>query len=183
MCSDPQDYSQEFSEDQNVKGGLCSSLEESKGGNFLVTIRPALWALHGRYAITCPAATQSGSFLLDVDLMIDSATKPIKSSPFRITIFPGHAIPEMTQVVPGGSAGQTFNQTTVKFTSKATQWATFVVRSHDRFKNPLNAGGDHFVARVHGNTDIVSSEKRVEVIDQGCVSCSSTSVTYAMNIL
>jgi hypothetical protein len=44
MCYDPQDYSQEFSEDQNVEGGLCSSLEESKGGNFLVTIRPALWA-------------------------------------------------------------------------------------------------------------------------------------------
>jgi hypothetical protein len=134
-------------------------------------------------SVTCPAATQSGSFLLDVDLVIDSATKPIKSSPFRITIFPGHAIPETTQVVPGGSAGQIFSQTTVKFTSKARQWATFVVRSHDRFKNPLNAGGDHFVARIHGNTDIVSSEKRVEVIDQGCVSCSSTSVMYAINIL
>ena len=51
MCSDPQDYSQEFSEDQNVEGGLCSTLEESKGGNFLVTIRPALWALHGRNRI------------------------------------------------------------------------------------------------------------------------------------
>jgi hypothetical protein len=48
MCSDPQDHSQELSEDQNVEGGLCSSLEESKGGNFLVAIRPALWALHGR---------------------------------------------------------------------------------------------------------------------------------------
>jgi hypothetical protein len=47
MCSDPQDYSQEFSEAQNVEGGLRSSLEESKGGNFLVMIRPALWALHG----------------------------------------------------------------------------------------------------------------------------------------
>ena len=88
----------------------------------------------GRYAITCPAAIQSGSFLLDVDLLVDSATKPIKSSPFHITIFPGHAIPETTQVVPGGSAGQTFSQTTVKFTSKARQWATFVVRSHDRSK-------------------------------------------------
>ena len=48
MRPDPQDHSQEFSEDQNVEGGLCSSLKESKGGNFLVTIRPALWALHGR---------------------------------------------------------------------------------------------------------------------------------------
>jgi hypothetical protein len=34
MCSDPQDHSQELSEDQNVEGGLCSSLEESKGGNW-----------------------------------------------------------------------------------------------------------------------------------------------------
>jgi hypothetical protein len=60
----------------------------------------------GLYAITCLMVTQSGSFLLDVDLMIDSATKPIKSSPFHITIFPGHTIPETTQVVPGGSVMQ-----------------------------------------------------------------------------
>ena len=51
MRSDPQDYSQEYSEDQNVEGGLCRTLEESKGGNFLVTIWPTLWALHGRYGI------------------------------------------------------------------------------------------------------------------------------------
>ncbi len=51
MRSDLQDYSQEYSEDQNVEGGLCRTLEESKVGNFLVAIRPALWALHGWYQI------------------------------------------------------------------------------------------------------------------------------------
>jgi hypothetical protein len=135
----------------------------------------------GLYSITCLAATHSGSYLLDVGLLIDSGMQPIKSSPFNIIIFPGHAIPETTQVTPGGSAE--FSQTTVKFTSKARQWATFVVGSHDRFNNPLNTGGDHFVARVRGDTVIESSERRVEVVDQGCVASSSTSAIYVIHIL
>jgi hypothetical protein len=51
--------------------------------------------------------------------------------------------------------------------SKAGRYETFSVRSHDRFNNALNTGGDHFIARVRGDTRIESSEKQIEVIDQG----------------
>jgi hypothetical protein len=120
----------------------------------------------GLYAISCPGATHSGSFLLDVKLMIDSTAVPIKSSPFLVTIYPGNASPETTLVTSSGSAIQIRTQNTVEFISMARQWATFTVSTHDRFNNPLNIGGDYFVARIRGNTTFDPNEKRVEVTDQ-----------------
>lgn len=37
------------------------------------------------------------------------------------------------------------------------------------FGNALQTGGNHFVARVRGDTNIESFEELMEVIDQGCV--------------
>ena len=142
-----------------------------KGGDTIIAVMSLLieeseemllcvsdYKTNGLYAISCPAATHSGSFLLDVKLMIDSVTVPIKSSPFLVTIYPGNA--------SSGLADQVRTQNTVEFISMARQWATFGVRTHDRFNNPLNIGGDHFVSRIRGNTSFDPSEKRVEVTDQ-----------------
>ena len=51
------------------------------------------------------------------------------------------------------------------------------VSTKDKFGNSLNIGGNHFVARVRGDVNVEPSEKRLEVIDQGCVYWFHTSAS------
>lgn len=120
------------------------------------------YVIDGLYNITCPAASLSGSYLLDIRILTSSGSHPIKSSPFPIIIVPGGATAEMTLIT-----GLDIGKDSEELISKAGRYETFSVRSHDRFNNALNTGGNHFIARVRGDTRIESSEKQIEVIDQG----------------
>lgn len=84
--------------------------------------------IDGRYSISCPAASHAGEFLLHVEIVTSSGdATPIKSSPFRATIYPGHATPETTEVISGGSITSRAGVHIVKFTSKAGLYSTFLV--------------------------------------------------------
>jgi hypothetical protein len=122
------------------------------------------YVTNGLYNVTCAAASHAGTYSLDIGIAVSSGIIPIKSSPFQFTIFPGEAVPETTSIV-----GLELGQESLKINSRAGRYETFSVRSRDRFDNARTTGGDHFVARVRGDTRIETSEKRIEVIDQGYV--------------
>ncbi|KAL7553689.1 hypothetical protein ACHAWF_017014 [Thalassiosira exigua] len=118
----------------------------------------------GLYTITCPATTETGRYLLHIDMATSTgALEPIKGSPFEVTIFPGHAVPEQTQVTSGGTE---VGRGRVRFSAERGTYASFVVSAKDLFGNDVNTGGEDLVGRVRGDTNLHPSERRLEVIDQ-----------------
>ena len=57
---------------------------------------------NGQYSIICPPAPHSGNYLLHVNIVTSSGTEPIQRSPHQVTIVPGSATPERTEVTSGG---------------------------------------------------------------------------------
>ena len=104
---------------------IRASLITSPGEGFTETLecKPD-YATNGLYSITCPAASQSGSYLLNVSIVTSSGkVQGIKSSPFEVTIYPGHATPETTEIISGSTSGHNVN-----FVSEAGIHQSFVVR-------------------------------------------------------
>lgn len=83
----------------------------------------------GRYSLKCPPMSESGSFQLNVHIIDDYGDlHPIKFSPFDVTIYPGNATPETTQVISGGiKTGTGSGGITMQFFSKAGLFGTFIV--------------------------------------------------------
>ena len=81
------------------------------------------YATEGLYSITCPVVSQSRSYLLDFSIATSSGLRSINSSPFKVTIYPSHAIPETSEVISGSISGQNVN-----FISDTGLFQSFVVR-------------------------------------------------------
>jgi len=117
----------------------------------------------GTYLIECPSQWKEGSYHLDVSIESSAGNaEPLKSGPFNVTVFPGHAVASTTSVVSGGtSITADSGIPSVHFIGDAGVWGSFVVSTKDIFGNYLTTGGNNFVTRVVDN-----DQAEVHVIDQ-----------------
>ena len=83
----------------------------------------AEYTSNGQYSIICPPAPHSGNYLLNVNIVTNLGAKPIHTSPHQVTIVPGSATPERTEVTSGGQD----DGNSVSLISPAGLHSTFVV--------------------------------------------------------